>query len=229
MEALLSCSLVLLSVNITARPDGGRRGCHDIIPPICRFYIVSWILLCHVIDRICICVLTICMYVLLNLFENKKSEVFLFHYGSSIFKYAVCWEYLRQSIFLWYSLSWTFILIHISKFSRTRYFWFCHRSTPEYFCHWVVFWNIGLKLLIWKTSVSDIYMHAYINTYILIFLARIFRIFYRWWVVVVRGVVVGSKLSNCLFSRCLVPRITDLLPRCYSILGNLVLKMTVSL
>ena len=57
---------------------------HDLIPPICRFYVVIWILLYHVIDRICICVLTICMYVLLILFENKKKKKMLL-------KMKCCW------------------------------------------------------------------------------------------------------------------------------------------
>ena len=73
MEARLSCWLVLLSVNITARPGGPVAGFPLSDPSHMQvLYFVIWILLCQVIDRICKYVLTTYMHVLLNLFKNKK-------------------------------------------------------------------------------------------------------------------------------------------------------------
>ena len=49
MEARLSCWLLVESVNIIAKPGGPVAGFHDLITPICSFYIVIWMLLCKYI------------------------------------------------------------------------------------------------------------------------------------------------------------------------------------
>ena len=131
MEARLSCWLVLLSVNITARSGGRVAGLPWPDPSHMQFFLF-WAEYCYVmwlIEFVYVCLQFACMYCWICL--GIKNQIFLFHYGSSKFKDAVCLGYLHQPIFLWYFLSWTFILIHISKFLQTRYFWFSHQSTPR--------------------------------------------------------------------------------------------------